>query len=633
MTKPPSDFNDLGKAKGLKLVKKVVETAVDAEKGTPYGQFLVKPAGVYWIKKEDEDPVFFCSYLTPVGLARSTKGEDYSIAFEMKDPDKRTKKFVLPLEALHRGGGEEARLEFARRGGFFGPGVRVRQAFSDFANSIVAKSQNLPRMILVEKTGWLRLKGDNHLFVMPDVVIGEAGKEKVILQHPDSELAEHGTRGTVADWQDRIGSVCIGNSRLLMAVAFPFAGPLLDPLNRESGGLHLVGPSSSGKTTLLAVGASILGQPRDVIRTMNSTASAFEVQASHANDSSLLLDELGEAPPEQLGGVIYKLSNGVGRGRADQSGNARERRTWRLLFMTTGETDLESMMKAAGKRTYAGQSLRHANIPADTGCHGVFEQLHGHANGAALSEYLRQETMNCFGSPFRLFLEKLVEERNRQPVQLQERLHSMVERFKIQTVPQGSDGQVSRVASRFALIAAGGELATEYGVTGWPVGAAFDGVMACFKAWLDRRGTVGKAEVESLIQQVESFFEQHGESRFAPMETENIRGPARPVINRAGFRKTVVAVPSNDTVTEYFVLPSSFREMVTGFESKWAAGVLAERGLLRAGRDKASVSVHLPTMGKTRCYHFPARAEGEQIPADVRREYVDVATIDLDSED
>ena len=445
------------------------------------------------------------------------------------------------------------------------------------------------------------------MFVLPDTVVGGNIKEQVILQSPENGGPEYAVRGTLAQWQDKVSSLCIGNSRLLQAVSVSFAGALLELLNNEGGGIHFTGISSLGKSTLLGVAGSVSGEPRSIVKTMNATASAFEVQASLANDSTLLLDELGEAPPEQLGGVIYKLSNGVGRGRADQSGNARERRNWRLLFMTTGETDLESMMKAAGKRTYTGQMLRHANIPADTGRHGVFDELHSHVSGAALSEYLRQETMNCYGSPLRAYLEKLVEERNRQPVQLQERLHSLIERFKTLAVPQGADGQVTRVAGRFALIAAGGELATEYGVTGWPVGAAFDGVMVCFRAWLKRRGTNGKAETESLIQQVESFFELHGESRFAPMEAEGVRGPARPVINRAGFRKGVTSVPSGDTATDYFVLPSAFREMVTGFDAKWSAVTLVEKGLLKAGRDKTSVSMNLPGMGKSRCYHFKAK--------------------------
>lgn len=609
MSKAPSDWNDKAQEKGLHAVKAAVQNAVDAEKGIPYGPFLVKPQGVFWNKKDDEDPLFFCSSIKPIGLARTVKGEGFSLVMEMRDPDKRLKQFVLSLESLHAAGGEPARLEFARRGGYFGAGIRTRQVFSDFCNAIMAKSMNLPRVTLVMQTGWLRLK-NTHLFVMPDGVAGSGIAEKVVLQNPEAMPSEFGIRGEVADWQGKVGKYCACNSRLLLAAAVAFAGPLLELLNKESGGLHLVGISSLGKSTLLNVAASVMGEPRAIVKTMNATASAFEVQASLANDAALFLDELGEAPPEQLGGVIYKLSNGVGRGRADVSGNGKERRTWRLLFLTTGETDLESMMKAAGKRTYAGQVLRHANVPADTGSYGVFDYLHGFANGAALSEYLRQEAMNYFGSPFRLFLDRLVDERNRQPVQLQGRLHEIMNRFKTKVVPPEADGQVARVASRFALIAAAGELATEYGITGWPKGEAFDGVLVCFLAWLERRGTSGKVEEESLIQQVEAFFEMHGEARFVPIEGE-VKGPARPVINRAGFRRVASATVSGSTANEYYVFPSAFREMVAGFDQRWAAVVLATRGMLRAGKEKSSVSVNLPGMGKARCYHFPARADDE----------------------
>ncbi len=616
MGKAPSDFNDLAATKGTTAVKQQIAAVVDAEKGIPFNPFLIKPNGVYLTKitKEgDTEELFFCSYLKPLGLARSVKGENFALAMEMKDPDGRLKPFVLSLESLHRAGGEEAKLIFSRLGGYFGTGIRTRQAFSDFCNAIMARAANLPRIVLASQCGWLRLSGASP-FVLPDgTVVGASGKEKVILQHPDIGGPECAVKGTLTDWQEKVGRFCVGNSRLLLAASTVFAGPLLELMNRESGGLHLVGISSLGKSTVLNVAGSCMGEPRSTIRTMNSTASAFENQASLANDTCLLLDELGEAPPEQLGAVIYKLSNGQGRGRADQAGNAKERRTWRLLFVTTGETDLESMMKQAGKKTFAGQMLRHANIPADTGVHGIFEQLHGHATGAALSEYLRQAVMECFGSPLRSYLDKLVDERNRQLIPLQERLHGIVERFKVQAIPQGADGQVSRVASRFALIAAAGELATDYGATGWPVGAAFDGVLTCFAAWLDRRGTIGRAETEMLLEQVAAFLEAHGESRFTPMEGE-AKGPARPVINRAGFRRAVVSAPTGDyTATEYFVLPSAFREMVAGFEPKWAARVLADKGLIESGKDKTSITRNLPTMGKTRCYHFPAQFDGNEI--------------------
>jgi hypothetical protein len=120
-------------------------------------------------------------------------------------------------------------------------------------------------------------------------------------------------------------------------------------------------------------------------------------------------------------------------------------------------------------------------------------------------------------------------------------------------------------------------------------------------------------DVEALVRQVEHYFERYGKTRFVSMDPENIHDKPRLTPSRAGFRKTVVSVPSNSTFSEYFVMPLAFREMVAGFESKWAAAVLAARGLIRKdGRGKHCVLVRLPGMGPARCYHFPARDADER---------------------
>jgi putative DNA primase/helicase len=51
-----------------------------------------------------------------------------------------------------------------------------------------------------------------------------------------------------------------GNNPLLtLALSASFAGPMLDKCNAEGGGVHFVGDSSTGKTTLLEAGCSIWG--------------------------------------------------------------------------------------------------------------------------------------------------------------------------------------------------------------------------------------------------------------------------------------------------------------------------------------------------------------------------------------
>jgi hypothetical protein len=65
-----------------------------------------------------------------------------------------------------------------------------------------------------------------------------------------------------------------------------------------------------------------------------------------------------------------------------------------------------------------------------------------------------------------------------------------LERFKAlgQFCVEGGEGQEKRAAARFALIALAGELATEYGITGWPEGAAIEAAAAGFEAWRAERG-------------------------------------------------------------------------------------------------------------------------------------------------
>ncbi|MGZ8262067.1 MAG: hypothetical protein ACXWTU_03785 [Methylotenera sp.] len=58
-------------------------------------------------------------------------------------------------------------------------------------------------------------------------------------------------------------------------------------------------------------------------------------------------------------------------------------------------------------------------------------------------------------------------------------------------------GQSSRAASRFALVAAAGELATPWGITGWEQGEAIKAAEICFKAWIERRGGTGNQEAEA----------------------------------------------------------------------------------------------------------------------------------------
>lgn len=615
-----SDFNDLAANKGLAPVKAKIDAVIDAEKGTPFGRYIVKPDAVYLQVEDKEGHIeenYFSTRLIPLGIARTSGGDNFTLIIELTDLDRKTKIWTLPQELVYRSGGDEARVQFVNLGGCFGPGTRERSQFTDLLKSFVRHPRNLPRIILADRTGWMN-KGEHHAFVLPGETIGSIGKESIILSDPGDGAPDYSRNGSLNDWKEQIGRYCMGNSRLLFAVSLPLAAPLLSLTGSEGGGFNIVGRSGDGKTTALHVAASAAGLPSGQIKTCDNTANAFESTAAQHNDACLLLDELGQAQPEHIGQIVYKLAGGIGRGRADQHGNARERRQWNTLFLTTGETDLTTMMSSVGKKSFAGQELRLADIEADAGQNmGIFESLHDYSNPADLADYLKASAAKCNGNLLHEYLTKLVAEMNN-PEQKTSRLQwitTIQNEFLAYAIPPAAAGQVHRVAKRFALAAVGGELATLYSLTGWDKGTAIDAALLCFNAWLQRRGTAGQGEVEQLLKQVEAFFERFGEARFQPMEGKS-RGTPPP--SRAGFRRAVHVGSNLDpdaTVNEYFVLPTVFREeLCCGFDPKWSAQVLVEKGLLQRGTNNDPYSVHwMPGLGKSkRMYHFPPQPEIEE---------------------
>ncbi|WP_236523008.1 DUF927 domain-containing protein, partial [Escherichia coli] len=82
------------------------------------------------------------------------------------------------------------------------------------------------------------------------------------------------------------------------------------------------------------------------------------------NDTALILDEIGEAPARDIGGLIYQLGNGTGRQRGKVSGMARPVNTWRTMIISTGEMTVGKHMESGGQRIKAGQEMRLLDIPA-----------------------------------------------------------------------------------------------------------------------------------------------------------------------------------------------------------------------------------------------------------------------------
>jgi uncharacterized protein (DUF927 family) len=549
------------------------------------GRFELTERGVFFTGVDHEGntkaPVWVCSSLGVTAKTRDSKSGSWGRLLEWFDDDKVRHQWAMPLELLE-GDGTDVRRELAR----LGLHIATSRAARDLLAAYLKVWPVDQRARCVERLGW-----HGSVYTMPAETIGEAG-ELVVFQNAHAVEPAFATAGSVDGWRESVAALAAGNSRVVFAICTAFAGALVGIVGEESGGFHLRGKSSCGKSTALKAAASVWGDPVTYARAWRATANGLEGLASLHNDGLLILDELGQCDPNEAGEAAYLLANGQGKVRAQRNGTARASLQWRLLFLSAGEESLASLMARCGRKANVGQEVRLADFDADAGVGlGAFEALNGCASPDALSQALKDATARHHGAAGIAWLQAIVPERDKLPGLIA----AGVRQFVGENTGPDSVGQVMRVAQRFGLVAVAGELATRYRVTGWAEGEATRAASQCFAAWLEGFGGAGNREDRALLAQVRGFFETHGASRFEDM------GAAldQRVVNRVGFYRTGV-----QGTREFLVLPEAFRrEVCAGFDAKAATRCLLAQGWIMPGGDgRPTHKPRLPGIGTARVY-------------------------------
>ena len=534
-----SDFNDLhqhvGGAAGLAEVSRIVQAAIDAHHASQtaaqaaqaaktgngrakaprtasggdsdtdraFDVFEVSDHGVWHNGIDGEGkrkpPEWVCSRLEVEALTRDQDGSGWGYLLTFDDPLGNPKQWAMPARMLSGDGGEY-RATLLNMGLRIASTPRARNLLTQYIQT--RKPEEFASC--TDRVGW-----HGRAFVLPRVTIGDSG-ERIVFQSESPIENTFRTKGTPEQWRDRVGALCVGNSRLAFAVACSFAGPLMRPAGRERVGCHSRGDSSSGKTTALKLAASVWGGP-SYLQRWRSTDNALEATAAQHSDGLLILDEPAQVDPKTAGECAYMLANEQGKARATRGGTPRARQAWRLLFLSAGELGLADHMAEGQKRTRTGQEVRMVDIPADAGLGlGAFENLHGHDGGSNFSRYVTGNAASVYGAPGRAWLEHLTTNADTLKASIKEATAALM----AEMVPHAASGQVERVGARFALVGAAGEMATAAGLTGWPAGESERAALACFNAWLAARGGKGNGEVVAMLRQVRRHLEADGDGRY-----------------------------------------------------------------------------------------------------------------------
>ncbi len=552
----------------------------------------IMDSGLYLIKEKRDDDgevkqtrTFISHSAIILGEARSLNNDNWKRVIRFHDKDNTQHTILVPYE--HFMGEAQEALKIIANHGLMPP----RQAYKK--NVFINYIQDYPiehRFRCVDRAGWY---GNN--FVTTNRTYGNSNDEELLF-HSDMK-DPYSTLGSFDEWQ-KLSQLIEPHSLAVLAFSCAFSGQLVTPLAIESGGFHIYGTSTDGKSTITKASCSVWGKPKDVSKSWRTTDNALENDAELRNDSFLNLDELRQATAKAVNDIVYMLTGEKGKARGSKSGKNRDTKEFSLMYTSTGEIALEDHLRRGNIELDAGLLLRFAHLSSDAGKgYGVFECINYGSNSSDLGNRINELAAKHYGHAGIKWLEYLTRDKDAVMQKAQELLDSFIEQHT-----QAKNGQANRVLRRFALVAVAGELATLAGITGWQQGRAFEAVAQCFNTWLNSLGGGENMEETKILEHIKAFFESNGTSRFEDLTV--IRQADGEVIrprihNRVGYYDPESKV--------YLVSTIMFKkEMCIGMNETNAKKVLKANGWLECedGRYTKRISNKLPDGARPTMMHF-----------------------------
>jgi putative DNA primase/helicase len=440
---------------------------------------------------------------------------------------------------------------------------------------------------ITDSSGWV-----GKSFVLPHKTYGD---DRLRFRDVDpSPEAITEIKGTLQGWKDGVAAKCAGNSRLIFVLGASFAGPLLSIVDIESGGFHLLGDTSQGKTTLLSVAASVTGI-KDIPH-WRTTTNGLESTATAFNHLCLPLDEIGQADPKDVGNIAYMLANGQGKTRMTKNLTNRKGKTWRLLVLSSGEFRIAKYMALANITQKGGQEVRLPDVPAAprNSLYGCFETIHEFKEPEDFVYSLEAEVKKHHGTAMDAFLTRVV-------VDIADPQFAGIFAKQVYTAAAKlaagtSDSAIGRVAKRFGLLQVVLERAHGYNLLPIPYSDIDWSIKECFIDWLRARGGDGSIEVLQAVNRIEHLLVTNEFSdRVFTLPNNN----DRPVRNLLAYRK----VDFEGNTSEILVPTSVFdKEFCEGANKNELVKHLEKKGWLLPPRKDGKFTHQREIKGKSNYY-------------------------------
>jgi hypothetical protein len=130
------------------------------------------------------------------------------------------------------------------------------------------------------------------------------------------------------------------------------------------------------------------------------------------------------------------------------------------------------------------------------------KRRNGFKTYAALAQHFDTATREYCGTAMTAFVENVIKETD----SLRKYFDKALRDSKEKHLPSYANGQDDRVFKFFFTIGFAGELASRYGITGWPAGEALTAAVDEFNRRIEHKGGIGNQEEKMMLEQIKHFF-------------------------------------------------------------------------------------------------------------------------------
>ncbi|MGA2843351.1 MAG: DUF927 domain-containing protein [Steroidobacteraceae bacterium] len=353
-----------------------------------------------------------------------------------------------------------------------GANLVSRKAFNELEDRIQAQGLKTPTLKVATR---IEIRDD--AMALPGGPYPKTDKFEVALTDVPLEIQQkYSTKGTLEDWKQGLAKLGRHNTRIKLAFALPFVGPLSAIMSVEHVGIQLVGEGGSGKSAIGVAASSVWGWDPNPVQadrngfgqSWNSTVNNLERVFAGYNQTFLFANETrlaGKKPKEIAENVletIMKIEGSTGKGRLVEAGTRR----WFAPLLSTSNYSVQALAKEAGQECDSALLDRLVDIPPPADGFKMFEELHGFDDPAVFAVELKRFASENHGWPGREFIRKLLEAKAKDEPALKQfikdRRAAYMRRAKHKIVSASRD--LIRLHGKFATIYAAGALAIKYKV-------------------------------------------------------------------------------------------------------------------------------------------------------------------------